>query len=99
MTAMLMAALTISKATKIIKAVRIGEPSACRIVWIGLGKVGNLCSVEKSRGKTQASNRSQSSSVFAWFSELDGWPKHSILQPLIDWRILTEGSLILECVK
>ncbi len=76
MTAMLMVALTISKATKIIKAVRIGEPYACRIVWIRLGKDGNLCNVEKSRAKTQAPARSQSSSVFAWFSELDGWPKN-----------------------
>jgi len=70
-----MAALTINKATKIIKAVRIGEPSACRIIWIRLETVGNLCNVEKSRAKTQAPARSQSSSVFAWFSELDGWPK------------------------
>ena len=57
MTEMLMAALMISRATKIINAVRIKELQVCKIVWVRSETIGNLSHVQESRVKTQAQLR------------------------------------------
>ena len=52
-----MAALMISRATKIINAVRIKELQVCKIVWVRSETIGNLSHVQESRVKTQAQLR------------------------------------------